>query len=188
MNKATRVNTSRIDAAGLISAVLVSLLFAYALIGSGLDTASHLKVEASVLSDELNYLKELSRSLEQGDLTIEMLEGNMDAVEKRLPNAMNFQEFYATLTARAQEEGIHISQVKQGEIVDRESYSEMTVSVSAVAEFDQFHRFLFSLSTMDRLSTMESLSICVADEPHLCAIDMVLIIYSCEDKEISHGA
>lgn len=188
MNNTTRVNTTKIDAVGLISALLVSSLIAYVMVGSGLDVASRLKAEASTLSDELSYLQELSRSLEQGDLTIEMLENNMKLVEKRLPKTMGFQEFYATLTARAQEEGIRISQVKQGEIVDRKSYSEMTVSVSAVAEFDQFHRFLFSLSTMDRLSTMESLSIRVADEPHLCAIDMVLIIYSCEDKEISHGA
>lgn len=188
MSKTTRVNTSRIDAAGLISALLVSILFAYVLIGSGLNTASRLKVEASTLSDELDYLRGLSQSLEQGDLTVEMLENNMNAVEKRLPNTMDFQDFYTALTTNAQKEGIRVSKVKQGETIDRESYNEMSVSVSAIAEFSRFHRFLFSLSTMDRLITLESLSIRVSDDPHLCAIEMVLKIYSCEDKETAHGA
>lgn len=188
MSKTTRVNTTKIDAAGLISALLVSFLIAYVLVGSELDAASRLKVEALALSDELSYLQELSQSMEQGDLTIDMLENHMKDVEKRLPSTMEFQEFYTTLTATAQERGVRVSQIKQGEISDRESYIEMPVSVSAVAEFDSFHNFLFSLSTLDRLTTLESLSIRVADQPHLCNIDMVVIIYSSGSEETAHGA
>ena len=188
MINTSRVNTTKIDAIGLISALLVSSLIAYVLVGSGLDNASRLKVEASALSEELSYLQELSRSLEQGDLTIEMLANNMKMVEKRLPKTMEFQEFSATLTAMAQEAEVRISQLKQGQQSDRESYSEMTVAVSAVAEFESFHQFLLSLSTLERVTTLESLSIRVADEPQLCAIDMVLKIYSRRSEEAAHGA
>lgn len=181
------MSTTKIDAAGLISALVVSLLFAYALIGSEMDEASGLRIEASALTEELSYLEALSQSLEYGELTIETLEDNMKAVEKRLPDTMNFQEFYTVLTANAQEEGVRVSEVKQGEAIDSEAYREMPVSVSAVAGFESFHRFLFSLSTLDRLTTLESLSIRVADEPHLCDIEMVVKIYSSGTEETAHG-
>lgn len=188
MNRTRRANTTKIDAAGLICALLVSSLLAYVLVGSGLDAASRLKVEASALSEELDYLGKLSQILDQGDLTIEILENNIKTVEKRLPSTMEFQEFYTTLTDKAQKEGIRVSQIKKGQTLDLESYSEMPVSLSAVAEFDLIHNFLSSLSTMDRLTTLESLLIRVADDPRLCTIDLVVKIYSSGSGETAHGA
>lgn len=188
MRKMKRVNTTKIDAAGFLSAVSVSLLLAYFLFGNGLTKASQLEAEAAVLSTELDYLTELSESLENGDVTVERLESSMSALEERVPNTLDFQDFYRVLTVLATEDGVRISQVNQGEVSIGETYTSMPVSVAAVADFESFHAFLYSLASLDRLVTLDRLYVKVSSQPELCDIDMTIKIYSLETAESSHGA
>ena len=188
MTKAIRVSTTKIDVAGILAAVSVSLLVAYFVLGNGLRSASRLEVEASALSAELEYLTDLSESLENGEVTVETLESNMDELEKRLPNTLAFQDFYRVLTVKATKDGVRVSHVKQGEVYVGETYTAMPISIEAVSDFEKFHTFLHTLANLDRLVTVDRLSVKVSSRPELCDIDMTIRIYALGTEESSHGA
>ena len=188
MTKAIRVSTTKIDAAGILTALSVSLLVAYLLLGNGLRRTSELEVEASALSAELEYLTDLSASLENGEVTVETLESNMDELEKRLPNTLAFQDFYRVLTVMAKKDGVRVSQVQQGEVYVGDTFAALPVSVVAVADFEKFHTFLHSLANHDRLVTLDRMSVKVSSQPELCNIDMTIRIYALGTEESSDGA
>ncbi len=188
MRKMARVNTTKIDAAGMIAALVVSLSFTYVFVGGGLRRAGELRVEASALTEELDYLTELSETLAKGEQTLEALENNMRVLNERLPAEMDFQDFYRALNAKAKEDEVLISQVRPGEASEKEEYIEMPVSISATAEFERFHNFLFSISSLNRLTTLEHLSVRVSDQPHLCDIEMIVKIYAARSEETTRGS
>lgn len=174
---AGKIHFSRTDAVGLaITLVLAAGLFYWA-IGNSIAQVASLHNEQVELTERMGYITDLMATLHQGEASLQAVEARIEDLREQLPSKMNFQGFYEMLSERALENNVLIEITPQAITVSGE-LAEMPVSISAIASFDDFHRFLFALDNEPRLIKLQSLNVYPAESPNFCRIDMVAYIYS----------
>ena len=167
-----------IDIVGLLSTILLVVLIGYLFGGSSLQAVRELNDEQRKLAVRLEHLTELNNVIGQGKATLDDLKLGMAEISERLPLTMGFDQFYSSLTDFANKNKILISEMRPGEITKEDDYIELPISMNATAKFEDFHKFLFALNNMKRITKLDSLAIQVASKPEFCDVQMTIKIYA----------
>jgi len=146
---------------------------------SGLKKLGGLRAEQGQLTERLSDMTELETWVNEGEGKLAEMGREIARLDRNLPEEMGFQDFYSMLTEAARQTGILINEISPGPVIQNEArdYQEMSVSFSMTAGFEDFYRFLSSLSRLPRLNKLDYLSIGPSTDPELCDIEMTVKIY-----------
>lgn len=176
------LTTGQIDVMGFGVTIGISVLVLGASYSINAQRAKNFVEEQKTLTARLTYLTDIQQALGQGEETLGSLDKGMGDLDRRLPQDMDVQSFYKSVTDFAQRHNVLISELRPGTPVDEEDHVKMPVSLKAQATFENFHAFLFDVTGLPRLSKLESLSMNVADTPNLCNVDVTMNIYAAQRK------
>ena len=178
MRPKIQVNTLKFNLIGASALLFISFLAGWAFIGGGLKKNLHLRNEHQILSNQLAMNIGLSGIMEQAEQVLRSLDDKIAQLNQRLPGVMDEREFFLSLNNLADSNRIQIASLKPEISVAKEGFDEMPVKLHAIASFENFHNFLFSVTTMPRLTKIDKLSIEKTDEPGLYNFHMTIKIFS----------
>lgn len=174
-----------------LGALIVTLILVaavgYWFLQGNLEKGERLAQEQATLAEELGQLTELAATIQRGEDLLQSLDSELGELHKRLPSAMDFQSFYGELTAMTNDYGVQVSEIRPGEIEQRQDHAEMSISVIAQASFGDLHRFVDAVSTQPRLTQLQRLDVRAADEPGICDFEMSVLIYSSSKEKTVNG-
>ena len=176
-----------VDVVGLAVALLLAGLTFLVVGGASRARRAALEREYEGLTQDLAYLTNVSETVGQGQQTLATLHEYLGQLNARLPATMDFPQFYEALTRHADECRVLIPEIEPGDVSDRDDYLAMPVSVRALASFQDFHRFLYALTTSPRLTTLDFLSVTPSEDGRLCDADLVVNIYALQEPDESDG-
>jgi Tfp pilus assembly protein PilO len=177
-----------IDLTGMLVTGALALLVGAVFVGGSLQAIGGLTDEQRELTGQLGHLTELASTLGQGEEVLGALQEGLDEIDRRLPDSMDFEQFYTDLSRFATENQVAISGMQPGVILKEETYVEMPITLTATAAFEDFHQFFFALSNLTRLTKVDSLSLNGLEDTGMCAIDVTLRIYAAaQSEEGGHG-
>lgn len=178
MRPRIKVNTLKFNVIGASALLLISYLAGWAFISGGLKKNLHLRNEQRTLSNQLAMNIGLSGTMEQAEQVLRSLDDKIAQLNQRLPGVMNEREFYRSLNNLAQSNQIQVASLKPEVSVAKEGFYELPVKLHAIGSFENFHNFLFSVTTMPRLTKLDKLTIEKTDEPGQYNFHMTLKIFS----------
>lgn len=171
-----------VDAAGLALTVVLAGLTGFVFVRASLAKVVEMQEEERRLTGEMGFMSQMATALSLGEETLDELEDSVAAVNRRLPSDMNFPDFYDAISDLADTYDVLLSQLKPGSIEENEGYREMSVSIRAIASFENFYLFLFDMGSLPRLTKLDSLAIRATRREQLCDIDMTVKIFAAKEK------
>lgn len=171
-------NMKLLDRYGLGVSLLLSLIVAYVFLGGNLHHKNRITKEREELTERLAYLTDLSNTLGEGEDALRTLQASLDDMEKQLPESMEFESFYASLSAYAQLHELSIVAVHPQESIERGQYIELPIAIEARGELDALNQFIYDLLAGERLCKLSSLSVSTSEELGICDVDMTVAIYA----------
>ena len=119
--------------------------------------------------------------LVEGEDYLNLLERKKAQLEERLPEDLNFTEFFNDVSEYARQHGVLLPQLDPGPVIERDGYREMSVAISAMGDFRNFYDFLFALGSMPRLAKIDTMSIRPRDGIGRCDISLTVKIFAAEE-------
>lgn len=157
--KAMRVFRLAVHAIGgtvVLSIAVSAALLAYAPAEAALATLDR------EIDDARKFLSHGERLREESDELhkhLAEMEEQFEAAVTRIPDAAGETEFLGQISELASRSGIEILDYRPGEVVERERYNEIQITVAAEASYVSLCRFLHGLKGLDRLCQIVTLNV-----------------------------
>ena len=168
------------DWIGLAATLLLAGAIGYVLLGNDLRKMAALTEEQASLAVELDSLTDVVDTVAKGNEVLGALEGKISLLQEQMPASMEFDSFFRELTELSEKNGVSLTEVVPGEARPEEDCLALTVSFTAEAALEDFHRFLFDIKRLPRLSKVGRLALVATDDPGNCAISAALSIFARE--------
>lgn len=168
------------DWIGLVLTLAVAGSLGYLLLAKDLAAMAALTEEQKALSVTLDESTEVVSTVTEGKELLDQLDERIAALSLQIPDALDFEAFFRSLTALSEEHNVALSTIELGENMRGEGYVALPVSFSAEATLENFHGFLFAMKRLPRLNKVERLTFLATAEPGQCAVDATLMIYAAD--------
>lgn len=111
-----------------------------------------------------------------------------ESVRRRIPEQPQQSQFLHAITAAADKYGMNIKDFAVGNVAERVTHYEVGVSFSSAGDFEKICRFLDAIMTMQRVVTLENLTIRSETDSRVYPFDVTLQLpFAIKDPEVRDG-
>ena len=171
-----------IDALGLLFTVMIAGAIGYYSFAGASKESRLLHQEHHDLTERLILLRDMEATLGEGEDLLEALNAKIEELHERLPNAMEFADFYQYLSESAGQARVTLGEIRPGTAEEKEDFTVMSATISAIAPFEALYHFLSDLRRSPRMAKLSLLEIRPMEEAPLCEAQVVVKIYSLGGK------